>query len=107
MYVWEHADPARRQTDGWLGRLLASQLDSLGHPLTACALAEGSTPPEMQGDKATVTVIESTAAYQVHGGAARRNAAPALYRRTPGINGALLDRAPRHARAGRRVLQTS
>jgi uncharacterized protein (DUF1501 family) len=107
MYVWEHADPARRQTDGWLGKLLASQLDSLGHPLTACALGEVSTPPEMQADKATVTVIESTAAYQVQGGAARRSAAPALYRRTPGIYGALLDRALSTAESGISALQTS
>jgi uncharacterized protein (DUF1501 family) len=107
MYVWEHADPARRQTDGWLGKLLASQLDSFGHPLTACALGEVSTPPEMQADKATVTVIESTAAYQVQGGAARRGAAPALYRHTPGIYGALLDRALSTAESGISALQTS
>ncbi len=27
LYVWEYADPARRQTDGWLGKLLGGQLD--------------------------------------------------------------------------------
>jgi uncharacterized protein (DUF1501 family) len=107
MSVWEHADPARRQTDGWLGKLLASQLDTLGHPLTACALAEVSTPPEMLADKATVSVIDSVAAYQVQGGAARRSAAPALYRRTPGIYGALLDRALSTAESGIGALQAS
>ena len=107
MYVWEHADPARRQTDGWLGKLLASQLDSLGHALAACALGEVSTPPEMLADKATVTVIDSVDAYQVQGGVARRTAAPALYRRTPGIYGALLDRALSTAETGISALQTS
>ena len=27
LYVWEYADPPRQQTDGWLGKLLGSQLD--------------------------------------------------------------------------------
>jgi len=26
LYIWEHADPTMEQTDGWLGKLLASQL---------------------------------------------------------------------------------
>ena len=28
LYIWEHADPTMQQTEGWLGKLLASQLDS-------------------------------------------------------------------------------
>ena len=27
LYIWEHADPTMEQTDGWLGKLLASQLE--------------------------------------------------------------------------------
>ena len=30
LYIWEHADPTMRQTDGWLGKLLASQLELAG-----------------------------------------------------------------------------
>ncbi|MBV9099823.1 MAG: DUF1501 domain-containing protein [Candidatus Dormibacteraeota bacterium] len=100
MYVWEHADPARRQTDGWLGTLLAKQLDTQGHPLTACALGDVSTPPEMLASKAEVSVIQSVAAYQVQGGASRESAAPALYRSTPGAYGALFDSALSTAETG-------
>src|SRR5205807_7682636 len=48
LHVWEYADPQRRQTDGWLGRLLATQLDSQGHPLAGCALGQASTPSELR-----------------------------------------------------------
>jgi uncharacterized protein (DUF1501 family) len=100
LYVWEYADPARRQTEGWLGKLLASQLDTQGHPLTGCALGETSVPPEMLASRATVSVIDSVDAYQVQGGAVRQSAAPALYRRTPGIYGALIDQALSTAESG-------
>lgn len=93
MYVWEHADPAREQADGWLGKLLASQLDTQGHPLTGCALGEATTPPELNAPQATVSVIASSMTYDVAGSAAHRAAAPALYKRTPGIYGALFDQA--------------
>ena len=100
MYVWEHADPAREQADGWLGTLLASQLDTQGHPLTACALGETTTPPEMSAPQATVSVIDSGQSYDVAGAAQHRSAAPALYRRTPGIYGALFDQALATAETG-------
>src|SRR5437762_4041975 len=35
--VWETADPARRQQDGWLGSAIAKNYDSAGHPLIGCA----------------------------------------------------------------------
>src|SRR3981081_4166943 len=39
--VWETADPDRRQQDGWLGKTIAANYDSSGHPLVGCAC--GST----------------------------------------------------------------
>jgi uncharacterized protein (DUF1501 family) len=93
LYIWEHADPSMQQTEGWLGKLLASQLDSQGHPLAGCALGQASTPAELLAQNATVSVIESVPTYQVEGGAGHRIAAPDLYKRTPGIYGALFDQA--------------
>jgi uncharacterized protein (DUF1501 family) len=107
LHVWEHADPQRRQTDGWLGRLLASQLDSQGHPLAGCALGQASTPAELRAGGAQVSVIESAAAYRVQGGAGRVTAASALYRRTPGVYGALFDQALSTAGAGIGALRDS
>jgi uncharacterized protein (DUF1501 family) len=107
LYVWEHADPQRRQTDGWLGRLLATQLDSQGHPLAGCALGQASTPAELRAAGAQVSVIDSAAAYRVQGGPGRVIAANALYRRTPGIYGALFDQALSTANAGIAALRDS
>jgi uncharacterized protein (DUF1501 family) len=105
LYVWEHADPKRQATDGWLGKLLAAQLDSQVHPLAGCALGQASTPSELRASGATVSVIESAAAYQVQGGQGRTVAANALYRRTPGIYGALFDQALSTANSGISALQ--
>jgi uncharacterized protein (DUF1501 family) len=107
LYVWEHADPARRQTDGWLGKLLAAQLDSQGHPLSGCALGQSSTPSELLAPKATVTVIDTVASYDVQGGAGHQVAAPALYRNTPGVYCALFDRALTTAETGISALKDS
>jgi uncharacterized protein (DUF1501 family) len=106
LYVWEYADPRRRQTDGWLGKLLGSQLDSQGHPLAGCALGEVSTPPELRAVNATVSVIQSVAAYTVRGGPGHESTAPALYRGTPGIYGALFDKALSTAEYGMTALAT-
>lgn len=100
MYVWEHADPARDKADGWLGTLLAKQLDTQGHPLTGCALGEATTPPELNAPQATVSVISSSGTYDVAGSDAHRTAAPALYKHTPGIYGALFDQALSTAETG-------
>ena len=105
MYVWSHADPARQRSDGWLGTLLQSQLDQSGHPLTACALHETSTPAELSASSATVTVVDSIASYRLQGDAAERSAAPALYRQTPGAYGALFDTALATAQSGISQLQ--
>jgi uncharacterized protein (DUF1501 family) len=107
MYIWEHADPTLEQTEGWLGKLLATQLDGQGHPLTGCALGEAGTPPELLAQNATVSVIESIPTYQVLGGATRRTDAPALYRSTPGIYGALFDQALSTAEYGIAALADS
>jgi uncharacterized protein (DUF1501 family) len=98
--VWEYADPQQRATDGWLGKLLAGQLDSAGHPLAGCALGQASTPAELRAQGATVSVIESAQSYAVQGGAGHRAAAPALYRHTPGVYGALFDQALATAESG-------
>ena len=106
LYVWEYADPRRAQTDGWLGKLLGTQLDSQGHPLTGCALGGASTPPELRATKATVSVIQSIAGYTVRGGPTHQAMAPSLYRTTPGIYGALFDQALSTAEAGMKTLAT-
>jgi uncharacterized protein (DUF1501 family) len=107
LYIWEHADPTMQQTEGWLGKLLASQLDSQGHPLAGCALGQASTPAELLAQSATVSVIDSIPTYQVDGGAGHRVAAPALYKKTPGIYGALFDQALSTAEYGIAALADS
>lgn len=107
LYVWEHADPQRRMNDGWLGRLLAAQLDSHGHPLTGCALGQASAPGELRDPAASLTVIQSAQAYRIEGGAGPQVAAPALYQRTPGIYGALFDGALATAEAGMTAVRSS
>ena len=104
LYVWEYADPQRRQTDGWLGRLLGGQIDSQGHPLSGCALGEVSTPPELRAATATVSVIQSAKSYTVRGGTVRQAAVAALYRNTPGIYGALFDQALATAESGMKTI---
>jgi len=100
LYVWEHADPTRAQTEGWLGKMLATQYDTNGHPLTGCALGEAGTPAELSAPQVQVSVIDSIATYGVQGGQGRTIAAPALYRKTPGIYGALFDQSMNTAEEG-------
>jgi len=100
LQVWEYADPQRRATDGWLGKLMAAQQKAAADSLAACALGQASTPAELRASGATVSVIDSIAAYDVQGGAVRQAAAPALYKRTPGIYGALFDQALSTAESG-------
>ena len=106
LYVWEYADPKRAQTDGWLGKLLGTQLDSQGHPLAGCALGEVSTPAELRAAGATVSVIQSVQGYTVRGGSGHQATARVLYRNTPGIYGALFDQALSTAEAGITTLAT-
>ena len=105
LHVFEYADPQRRQTEGWLGTLLAKQLDAQGHALACCAVGQASTPTELRASGATVSVIDSVSSYQVQGGAGRTVAAPALYKATPGIYGVLFDQALSTAEAGIKALQ--
>ena len=105
MYVWQHADPSRERTEGWLGEWLASQLDAAGHPLTACALGEVTTPPELSAPSATVSVIDAVADYRLRGDSAEVASAPALYQATPGPFGVLFDQALDTARTGIGELQ--
>jgi uncharacterized protein (DUF1501 family) len=107
LYIWEHADPTMQQSDGWLGKLLATELDSQGHPLAACALGQASTPAELLAQNATVSVIDSIPTYQVLGGPGRRVAAPALYKTTPGVYGMLFDQALSTAEYGIAALAKS
>ena len=88
--VWETADPSRRQLDGWLGRTLARDYDTAGHPLTGCACGATSTPGMMRDVKSTVAVIQDRQSY---GFAAEDLQAivGSVYRETPGIYGALFD----------------
>jgi uncharacterized protein (DUF1501 family) len=107
LHVWEHADPARRNPDGWLGKLMQTQYDTQGHPLTGCALGQAGTPTELRADKATVSVIQSADAYQVQGGQGRNIAVDNLYKKTPGLYGALFDTALSTARTGIDALHNS
>jgi uncharacterized protein (DUF1501 family) len=100
LQVWEHADPQRRATDGWLGKLMAAQAKASANALAACALGQASTPAELRAQGATVSVIDSVASYDVQGGPVRQAAAPALYKRTPGLYGALFDQALSTAESG-------
>ena len=91
--VWETGDPTRRQVDGWLGRTLAQNYDSLGHPLTACACGTTDTPGTLRDGHATVSVIDDSQSFGFDAGTRVENTAGSLFRGTPGIYGALFDMA--------------
>src|SRR5206468_7198723 len=55
--VWETADPTRRQVDGWLGKTIAKNYDSQGHPLVGCACGATDVPGALRDLEATLTVI--------------------------------------------------
>src|SRR5688572_11968391 len=42
--IWETGDPLRRQQDGWLGKTIAANYDSAGHPLVGCACGSSEIP---------------------------------------------------------------
>src|SRR5207237_33115 len=56
--VWETADPARRQQDGWLGSAIAKNYDSAGHPLVGCAWGTTNVPGMLRDLPATLTAID-------------------------------------------------
>ena len=105
--IWETGDPTRRQLDGWLGRTLAGQYDSLGHPLTGCACGATSVPGALRDLQATLTVVNNQKTFGFQGGREVEETVGALYRNTPGIYGALFDTAMATARDTIASLQTA
>ena len=96
--VWETADPERRQQDGWLGKTIATNYDSAGHPLVGCACGTTGVPGALRDLEATLTVVNSQQSFKWNGGAEMEKAMGALYTGTPGIYGALFDTAVTTAR---------
>lgn len=96
--VWETGDPTRREVDGWLGRTIAKNYDSAGHPLVGCACGATGIPGALRDLEATLTVINSQQSFKFVGGDEMDRAAGALYTGTPGIYGALFDTAVATAR---------
>jgi len=91
--VWETGDPTMRQVDGWLGRTLTQNYDSMGHPLTACACGTTDVPGTLRDLHATVSVIDSSRTFGFSGGTKVENVAGTVWKGTPGIYGALFDTA--------------
>jgi len=96
--VWETADPDRRQQDGWLGKTIADNYDSAGHPLVGCACGTTGIPGALRDLQATLTVVNSQQSFKFNGGDEMEKAMGALYTSTPGIYGALFDTAVTTAR---------
>jgi uncharacterized protein (DUF1501 family) len=105
--IWETGDPTRRQVDGWLGRTLAKDYDSFGHPLTGCACGTTDVPGALRDLQATLTVIENQKTFGFTGGSELEAAVGALYQATPGVYGALFDTAMATARQSVATLKTS
>ena len=105
--VWETGDPSRRQIDGWLGRTIAKNYDSAGHPLVGCACGTTEVPGALRDLQATLTVINGAQTFKFLGGDEMDRAAGALYTSTPGIYGALFDTAVATARDTVAQLRTS
>src|SRR5437660_5230172 len=57
--VWETGDPTRRQVEGWLGKTITKNYDSMGHPLTGCACGTTNVPGALRDLHATVSVIDN------------------------------------------------
>ncbi len=105
--VWETGDPTRRQIDGWLGKTIAQNYDSAGHPLVGCACGTTAVPGALRDLQATLTVINGQQSFKFYGGDEMERAAGALYTSTPGIYGALFDTAVATARDTVAQLRTS
>src|SRR6266550_5618 len=91
--IWETGDPMRRQQDGWLGKTIAANYDSAGHPLVGCACGTTEIPGALRDLEATLTVVNSQQSFKFNGGDDMDKAMGALYTGTPGIYGALFDTA--------------
>ena len=105
--IWETGDPTRRQVDGWLGRTLAKNYDSSGHPLTGCACGATDVPGALRDLEATLTVIANQKTFGFTGGTEVEAAVGALYKGTPGIYGALFDTAIATAQESIGALRTA
>ena len=105
--VWETADPTRRQQDGWLGKTIATNYDSAGHPLVGCACGTTSVPGALHDLQATLTVIQDQTTFKFQGGDNVEQVMGALYTGTPGIYGALFDTAMATVRDTVAQLRTS
>lgn len=105
--VWETADPDRRQQDGWLGKTIAQNYDSAGHPLVGCACGTTGIPGALRDLEATLTVVNTQQSFKFNGGDDMESAVGALYTQTPGIYGALFDTAVTTARDTVAQLRTS
>jgi len=106
--VWETGDPTRRQQDGWLGKTIAKNYDSAGHPLVGCATGTTSTPGMLRDLQATLTVINDQASFKFQGNSDNVDKVMgALYTSTPGIYGALFDTAMSTVRDTVAQLKTS
>jgi uncharacterized protein (DUF1501 family) len=105
--VWETADPARRQQDGWLGQTMARNYDSQGHPLIGCACGSTNVPGALRDLEATLTVIDDVKSFSFQGGQNVENVMGTLYKGTPGIYGALFDTAMATVRDTVAQLRTS
>jgi uncharacterized protein (DUF1501 family) len=91
--VWETGDPTRRQVEGWLGKTLTQNYDSMGHPLTACACGTTDIPGALRDLHATVSVIDNSRSFGFQGGSKIESAAGTVWKGVPGIYGALFDTA--------------
>jgi uncharacterized protein (DUF1501 family) len=105
--VWETADPARRQQDGWLGSAIAKNYDSAGHPLVGCACGATNVPGMLRDLQATLTVIDDVKTFGFQGGQNVEDVMGTLYKGTPGIYGALFDTAMTTVRDTVAQLRTS
>lgn len=88
--VWETADPTRKQIDGWLGKTIAKNYDSQGHPLVGCACGTSEVPGALRDLEATLSVVNGENSFKFNGNDADR-VMGAIYNGTPGIYGALFD----------------
>ena len=104
--VWETADPDRREQDGWLGKTIAQNYDSAGHPLVGCACGTTGVPGALRDLQATLTVVNNQQSFKF-GADEMERAMGALYTGTPGIYGALFDTAVATARDTVAQLRTS
>ena len=104
--VWETADPERREPDGWLGKTIAKNYDSAGHPLIGCACGTTGVPGALRDLQATLTVVNNQQSFKFAADEMDR-VMGTVYTGTPGIYGALFDTAVATARDTVAQLRTS